>query len=318
MDLELPEEAKAFASSVRQALAALGGVDVARRAEADPAVRLNEVKPVLDELGVPDIDPTGNPASVPVAAELCRIAGSYVLPFPVVGYVMATREGVPRALASAPPSRCDHADLFPDWEVCELSGASWTARPERRLTGLRLAPFVGGLLASERRSVGAEAPAALLHVLWASYVLGTVEHALEAAIDHVQERVQFGQPLAAFQDVQFRIADATASVDGLRELTRFAAWRVATRRPAMAADALGAHLHAVDTAQGVLRLTQQLHGAAGMCDEYDISILVRHVQPALRLVDSADHLAERLFEVIQAQGFDSLFPHGADAAGGRR
>jgi hypothetical protein len=60
----------------------------------------------------------------------------------------------------------------------------------------------------------------------------------------------------------------------------------------------------------VLRTTQQLHGAAGVCDEYDISVLARAVQPALRLPWSAERTAEALAATIATDGFLGLFPHG--------
>ena len=41
-------------------------------------------------------------------------------------------------------------------------------------------------------------------------------------------------------------------------------------------DALALRVHAIDVARAVLRTCQQLHGAAGVCDEYDISVLTRH------------------------------------------
>ena len=76
------------------------------------------------------------------------------------------------------------------------------------------------------------------------------------------------------------------------------------------ADVLALRVHAIDVARTVLRTCQQLHGAAGVCDEYDISVLTRHVQPALRLPWSAERTATELAEAIQRDGFEGLFPHG--------
>ena len=71
-----------------------------------------------------------------------------------------------------------------------------------------------------------------------------------------------------------------------------------------------------EVAQPVLRLAQQLHGAAGMCDEYDISFLVRHVQPAMRLPIDSDALSDVLFDSITADGFATLYPlRAADVVG---
>ncbi len=79
------------------------------------------------------------------------------------------------------------------------------------------------------------------------------------------------------------------------------------------ADVLALRVHALDVARAVLRTCQQLHGAAGVCDEYDISVLTRHVQPALRLPCSAERTAEALALAIERDGFDGLFAHGGAA-----
>ena len=175
----------------------------------------------------------------------------------------------------------------------------------------RLGPFVTPV-ASAGETLPPTPLDAVLHLtLTAWQILGTVERAVELAVEHVNGRVQFGQPIAAFQAVQFQLADAAVAVDGLRELCRYTLWRVLDAPPhATLADALAARLAALDAARLVLRTTQQLHGAAGVCDEYDISVLCRHVQPALRLPFGAERTAAELADAIDATGFESLFVHG--------
>jgi alkylation response protein AidB-like acyl-CoA dehydrogenase len=148
----------------------------------------------------------------------------------------------------------------------------------------------------------------VLHLaLTAWSVLGTVDRAVELAVDHVNGRIQFGKPIAAFQSVQFALADASVAVSGLRELAHYTLWR-----PTLV-DALALRVQALDVARSVLRTTQQLHGAAGVCDEYDISVLIRLVQPALRLPWGAERTAEELAGAIATDGFDGLFEHGGAA-----
>ncbi|MGH9301398.1 MAG: acyl-CoA dehydrogenase family protein, partial [Acidimicrobiales bacterium] len=185
------------------------------------------------------------------------------------------------------------------------------AHPTGKPWASRLGPFVSRLDvdSTEEGEVGHDV---LLHLtLTAWQVLGTLERAVELAVGHVKDRVQFNKPLSAFQAVQFQLADASVAVTGLRQLCQFTLWRVATDPHAAIADALAVRLAALDSARTVLRTTQQLFGASGLCDEYDISILVRHVQPALRLPWGADHTAEHLARAVRQVGFDSLFPHGA-------
>jgi alkylation response protein AidB-like acyl-CoA dehydrogenase len=141
-------------------------------------------------------------------------------------------------------------------------------------------------------------------------VLGTSERAVELAVDHVTTRIQFGKPISAFQAVQFQLADASVAVAGLRELALFTLWRLDTAIDEAIVDALALRVHALDVARSVLRACQQLHGAAGVCDEYDISVLTQHVQPALRLPCSAERAAAELATAIARHGFDGLFAHG--------
>jgi hypothetical protein len=316
MDLALPDVAEQFALSAERAIVALGGLELARRAEADPSLRAGVLKGALDAIGVADLDPRDDLESAAMAAELVRIAGRYVVPFPVVGYVMATPDdAVPVALASAPPLRVDHGDLFARWAVCDFSGNCTEAVPAGPPLASRLAPFVTPLAALGESHDGNGGAVALLCTLWASYLLGVAEHALELAVAHVKGRVQFARPLSALQSVRFEIADATVAVDGLRELIRFTLWRVAQDKEEALADALAARLAALDVSQPVLRLAQQLHGAAGLADEYDISVLVRHFQPALRLPVDSDAMSDIVFDALQTHGFATLFPLRSTEAG---
>jgi hypothetical protein len=227
-------------------------------------------------------------------------------------------EGVPAVLASAPPLRAEHGDLFDQWLVHDLSGDVGEATPWGQRMGDRLAPFTTDLVRQGPSRPSDLVDVQYLYVLWASYLLGVVERALELAIGHVKDRVQFGRPLATLQSVQFQVADATVAVDGLRELVRFTLWRVASDPGHALADALAARLQSLEAAQSVLRLAQQLHGAAGLCDEYDISILVRHVQPALRLPLDSDATSDLFFEATRIHGFESLFSSRSDHDGRAR
>jgi hypothetical protein len=318
MDLALPDVAEEFARSAERAIVSLGGLELARRCEADPALRSGALSDALDALGVRDLDPRADLESAAMAAELVRVAGRYVVPFPVVGYVMAgPNDAVPWALASAPPLRVDHGDLFARWRVCDFFGGLSEAVPAGPPLASRLAPFVTPLAEIGPPEAGHGAAVAYLCTLWASYLLGVAEHALELAVAHVKSRVQFGRPLAELQSVRFEIADATVAVDGLRELIRFTLWRVASTKEEALADALAARLAACDVSGPTLRVAQQLHGAAGLADEYDISVLVRHFQPALRLPVDSDAMSDVVFGAIKTHGFATLFPlHRSEAGPG--
>ncbi len=309
MNPVLPEEAVEFGAAATKAFADLGGVDVTRRAEDDPAVRTAEVAATLTALGIDDLDPRDGGDSLAAAAALCEAAGRVALPYPVASVLLQDPEGRPFAVVPDNAARVDHGDVFDEWVVAPLSGDATVATSGAPRLGTRLGPFVADLTRGER----VERPFAdvLLHVtLTAASVLGTCDRAVELTVEHVNGRIQFGKPIATFQAVQFQLADCAVAVAGLRELTNFTLWRLDVDAAHARADVFALRVHAIDVARSVLRTCQQLHGAAGVCDEYDISVLTRMVQPALRLPWSAERTVTELAAAIAADGFEGLFPHG--------
>jgi len=235
------------------------------------------------------------------------------LPYPVASVLLADGAGRPFAPVPDGAAPVDHGDLFDEWVVAPLHGAATLARPSGAALGTRLGPFVvdlqTGADATDRTSHADTDRDVLFHTtLSAAAVLGTCDRAVELTVEHVNGRIQFGKPIASFQAVQFQLADA--AVAGLRELTHFTLWRLAADEAGALADALALRVHAIDVSRAVLRTCQQLHGAAGVCDEYDISVLTRMVQPTLRSPWSAERTATELATAIQHGGFDGLFEHG--------
>lgn len=314
MNPVLPDEAVEFGATANRAFAALGGVDVARRAEQEPAQRRAEVVDTLQALGIDELDPRDDADSLAAAAALCEAAGRVALPYPLPGALLRDAAGAAFAVVGDDHCRVDHGECFELWRVATLDGRVGVARRQGGAFGSRLGPFVTDLVPEQGRSdtadVAVAADVAIHLTLTAWQVLGTTDRAVELAVEHVTSRIQFGKPLSAFQAVQFQLADAAVAVAGLRELARFTIWRLTVAPHEATADALALRVHALDTARAVLRTAQQLHGAAGVCDEYDISVLARHVQPALRLPFGAERAAAELAAAIHRDGFEGLFPHG--------
>ncbi|HEY2427885.1 MAG TPA: acyl-CoA dehydrogenase family protein [Acidimicrobiales bacterium] len=308
MNPTVPPEAIEFGAVAERAFADLGGIDVARRAEAVPDLR-RQVGPVLDDLGIGDLDPTQDTVAAVAAAELCRAAGRVTLPYPVVAAVLrASGGGRPVAVVAPDRGRVDHGDLFPAWHLVTTGGEVREGSPDGPALGSRLGPFVTDL-ARGPGGAGDPAVAWMAFTLGAFWILGVVDRAIELAVAHVNDRVQFGRPLAAFQAVQFALADASVAANGLRELAQFTLWRLAVAPEAAPADVLALRVHAQQVAAAVLRTAQQLHGAAGVCDEYDISVLCRHVQPALRLPAGLERTTEELIRAVDRVGFHGIYPH---------
>lgn len=309
MNPALPDEATEFAAAAARAFADLGGTEAARRAELDADVR-SEVARALARLGLESLDPRSDSTSLAAAAACCAEAGKVALPYPLAATFVRDGDGRPTAAVPAARARADHADLFPQWAVGSLDGSlSGVAAPSGPRIGTRLGAFVGDM---EMVRSGSVAAADLLcHQLLVGWtILGGLERSVALATEHVNTRIQFGKPLATFQAVQFQLADAAVAVAGLRELAGFALWRLSSEGAGARADVLALRLHAIDSARAVLRTCQQLHGAAGVCDEYDVSVITRMLQPAVRLPAGAEQTADLLWDAVSSGGFAGLFPHG--------
>jgi alkylation response protein AidB-like acyl-CoA dehydrogenase len=266
----------------------------------------------LAALGTDDLDPRTDADSLAAAAVLCEVAGRIALPYPVAGSLLRDGDGRPFAVVPDGVARVEHGDLFATWVVATAAGGARTADSAAAPLGSRLGRFVTDLaVEGDAAGVGPHPDLPLHLALTAWGVLGIAGAAVDLAVEHVNGRIQFGKPIATFQAVQFQLADCAVAVAGLRELAAFTLWRLDGDPVAALGDALALRLHAIDVARTVLRATQQLHGAAGVCDEYDISVLARAVQPALRLPWSAERTAAALAATIATDGFVGLFPHGS-------
>lgn len=314
MRTSLPEDVTAFGRSVAAKLESLGGVRLALAAETDPAARAAAAD-ALSALGAWDVDPRAGQDQLLAAAELCRITGAAVLPFPVVDQLLSV-DGARLALVDPADPRIDHGDLAGPWLAADLDAQAWTAVCGDR-TASRLGPFVvPATLGATPVRLAADDVARHL-VLGAWRLLGGLERALSLVTEHVRARQQFGRPLAEFQGVRFSVADAVVAVQGLAELAKYTAWRLDTaEQAARRADALVLRLHAGDVARVVLRTCHQLLGAVGFCDEHDVSVLDRHLQPLLRLPCAGEALVQRLIPEVAAGHVESLFTSGGPRAAG--
>lgn len=306
MNNVLPDDVVAFGDAARERLAALGGVQFALRAETDDDGRRQAVD-ALAELGAWDVDPRAGADDLLAAAQLCRVSGMVALPYPIVDQLLAV-DGARMALIDPRRPYVDHGDLPGDWIGADLDGDARRLLPGPRTTASKLGPFVSRVTVDRPvPPVSTDAVARHL-VLGAWRILGGLEAALSLTSSHVVVRTQFGKPLAEFQAVRFTVADAAVAVRGLEELAKYTAWRLGTtNNRARFADAIALRLHADDVARDVLHHCHQMLGAIGFCDEHDVSVLDRHLQPLLRLPCSAEVLADRLVGAVAAGDFESLF-----------
>ena len=105
--------------------------------------------------------------------------------------------------------------------------------------------------------------------------IGTAQAALERAQAHLNTRRQFGQPLAQFQALQFRLADMLTELVAARQMVRLAAWKLDSGSPDASTYCAMAKRYATDIGFEVCNAALQLHGGYGYTREFPLE---RHVR----------------------------------------
>lgn len=99
--------------------------------------------------------------------------------------------------------------------------------------------------------------------------VGIAQAALDAALDYSQGRRQFGQPIARFQAIQWKLADMQTQLDAARLLVYRAAALKDAGKP-FAREAATAKLFASEAAKFCADGAVQVHGGYGYLKEYPV------------------------------------------------
>ena len=100
-------------------------------------------------------------------------------------------------------------------------------------------------------------------------IAGACKAAVDLTAHYTAERVQFGKPIAKFQAVGQRAADAYIDAEAVRLTAWHAAWRLDRGLPATSEVAV-AKFWADDGAQRVVHAAQHLHGGVGVDRDYPL------------------------------------------------
>lgn len=305
MILDLSDDAKEYGREALKAFESAGGDQLLAQADAKPDTRSGLVTPVLEGLGVFELEPRSDADSLEAAAAVCRSAGYWALPYPVAERLARPADldvdGLVVIDAAAPEAALQGLDNR--WAAVTLDGARSTVAK----TGASGPSFATALELSDVDGAGLT-DVALALVLPSWTLLGMLDRAIDLTVAHVSLRKQFGQPLSSFQGVQFQLTDAEVERSGVDILAKYALWSLVIN-PADEAinDALALRLAAIEAAEVVFRVCHQLHGAVGFCDETTLSWLSRYSQPLRRLPFGVSKTRDTLTARLGRRGLTGLF-----------
>ena len=108
--------------------------------------------------------------------------------------------------------------------------------------------------------------------------LGGAQAALLRARNYMHEREQFGKPLAAFQALQFKLADMATNLVAARQMVRLGAFKLDSGDTEATLHCAMAKRFATDVCFDVVNDSMQLHGGYGYIREYPLERYLRDLR----------------------------------------
>ena len=108
----------------------------------------------------------------------------------------------------------------------------------------------------------------------AAQALGIAQGAYEFALNYAKERKQFGQSIANFQAIQFKLADMATEIDAAR-LLLYRACYLASEEAKISKEAAMAKMYCSDAAMKVTVEAVQILGGYGYSREYPVERMMR-------------------------------------------
>ncbi|MCX6059330.1 MAG: acyl-CoA dehydrogenase family protein [Chloroflexi bacterium] len=104
--------------------------------------------------------------------------------------------------------------------------------------------------------------------------IGLAQSAMETAVEYARQRKAFGQPIAEFQAIQFKLSNMATEIELARTLLYKAAWLKDEGRP-YNKEAAMAKLFATEMAERACYDAIQIHGGFGYSSEYHVERMYR-------------------------------------------
>ncbi len=189
--------------------------------------------------------------------------------------------------------------------VVATSGGLWSVAADARgvsVAGSRSLDLTRWLATvefadAEAERIGDAAAAAravdVCRVALAVEAVGAARHCLEATVDYLKTREQFGKPIGSFQALAHRAADLAVMVEAATSTAYYAAWAVADSPAELPVVAPLAKSVCADAFVRIAGETIQMHGGIGFTWEHDAHLYFKRATLTQALLGDA-HVQRRL------------------------
>lgn len=135
-------------------------------------------------------------------------------------------------------------------------------------------------------------------VLVAADSLGVMEQMLDATVEYVQQRKQFGVLIGSFQAVKHAAAEMLVQVEAARSIVYLAAASVGSAHEDAALHAAAAKAQVCAAASAAADTALTLHGAIGYTWEHDLHIFYKRAKLDAELFGSPGAWNDRLADLL--------------------
>jgi alkylation response protein AidB-like acyl-CoA dehydrogenase len=131
--------------------------------------------------------------------------------------------------------------------------------------------------------------------------VGVMQALVDATVEYVRVRQQFGQPIGRFQALQHRIADMLIHLEQARSMSYLAAMRCTAEDAGERRRALSAAKAVIGQASRFVgQQAVQLHGGMGMTDELQVSHWFKRLTAAQLMFGDSDTHLQRYAALMRA------------------
>ncbi|HEY41984.1 MAG TPA: acyl-CoA/acyl-ACP dehydrogenase [Dehalococcoidia bacterium] len=138
-------------------------------------------------------------------------------------------------------------------------------------------------------------------VILCAYMVGGCQHLLDMTVEYAQTRIQFGQPIAAFQWVQSYIIGQANHLEKARWLTYEAMWKLDVGRPQHEQDEATSLAKAVSSEafHECGHLGHEVHAGVGVDKKYPLYLYSKKAKTLYSFLGDPYHHRRRIAEVLE-------------------
>ncbi|PCR92139.1 acyl-CoA dehydrogenase family protein [Natrinema ejinorense] len=125
----------------------------------------------------------------------------------------------------------------------------------------------------------------------AAGAVGTAQFLLDLSVDYARNRETFGKPIGHRQGVSFQLAELATDIEQVRQLYRYAAWKMDQGERARKEESM-AKLRGAKLANDAADVAMQVHGGAGFMKDLPIERNYRAAR-VFRIFEGTDEIQKR-------------------------